>query len=746
MVRVPNVATLDQWRERGRVKDENHFSEQRIHAQLVACKHFKYQNMTLPSHIYLDRDGKTSVEIPINYLGKYARIKQNKLVMHAPMVHIVDKSGNERVDRSAADLAQKIWADIVYRHEFKHIIKDWAFDYTVLGECIARISWDPQKGTPVQSIPNNMIDISNNSSRGAEDGIVGDVGPSSSESLESTTVTMFSGDLSIERVEPWNLIRPEECKDIKDAEWLCIDRFINRDTIKSWFPNDADMQNKISASMGNESATSFMYDMSQGFYEAQNLVRVSEMYFRPCAKYPYGYYIFFTNNTILYNGELPFGIFPILHRGQLRTNSNPRGHSLLRDGKPIQAEINRCFGQAIEHSLSLGDDKIFLPEGSKIPKTVKEPGCRILFYSSPLNFKEPVIVSGRTGMQHVEQGFKFIDIMKDLFNEVDPNAAGSPTPTRAGTQNIMGMLFSSSQDREKNAFYASDFEDFLVRTCDCILKIVRNFYTDEQLMTALGESDFASAEDFKNHKLRDTIEVEPTTHSTFNTFGRQHVFDVAMQYASKYLQPKDVGLILQAMPLGNKDVAFQGLVFDQKIADGLIRNLDNGRDIPINPLGEDIPFMIKNLISRIKDPGFINKPPFIQELYNKKLMEYQQIEAQQQQLQMQLDKQMIPVDGPLVKIGTMNVPNTTGGSKATVPLRLPEGALKWLREALDQRGMTQERLVGMDMATKNRILTVAQQIAASGQGGQPQESQQSLPPPQSQQMAGQPDLSNVLGV
>ena len=200
------------------------------------------------------------------------------------------------------------------------------------------------------------------------------------------------------------------------------------------------------------------------------------------------------------------------------------------------------------------------------------------------------------------------------------------------------------------------------------------------------------------------------------------------------------------MPLGNKDLAFQGLVFDQKIADGLIRNLDNGRDVPINPLGEDIPFMIKNLISRIKDPGFVNKPPFIQELYNNKLLEYQQLEAQQQQMQMQLNEQMIPVDGPLVKIGTMNVPNTGGGSKATVPLRLPESALRWLREALDNRGITQERLVGMDMATKNRVLTLAQQIAASGQGGQPQQQQ---PPPQlppgSQQMGGQPDLSSILG-
>ena len=163
--------------------------------------------------------------------------------------------------------------------------------------------------------------------------------------------------------------------------------------------------------------------------------------------------------------------------------------------------------------------KYFCLKAVRIPKTVKEPGCRILFYSSPLNFKEPVIVSGRTGIQHIEQGFKFIEIIKDLFNEVDSSSVGTGTPPRAaGTQNIMGMLFSSSQDREKNAFHSSDFEDFLVRTCECALKFARNFYTNEQLMTALGESDFASAEDFKNHKLRDTIEVEPTTYSTFNTF------------------------------------------------------------------------------------------------------------------------------------------------------------------------------------------------------------------------------------
>lgn len=716
MRRRVEVGVLEDMRERGFRKDEPHFSEQRINSQLVSGLHFTHQNMELPSHVYIDdASGGTEVEIAVNYLGKYSRIKQNKLVMHAPMVRVVSKSDDERVDRKASELAQRVWEDIVYRHEFRRLIKLWAYDYVVLGECIARISWDRDRGT-LEGVVNKSKDSAGMGYdegfrlHGTDGGVVGGTYPSDMEPV-SNVVGVFSGDLSIERVEPWNLIRPEECKDIKDAEWLCIDRYMHINTVRNWFNNDPDKRAKIFAGGDDAYNSHYMYDLSNGFHQVNRHVRVSELYYRPCSDFPRGYYVYFTNNCILFEGELPLGEFPIVYRGQLSSVGNCRHHSIIRDAKPVQAEINRCVGKAIQHSLTLGDDKIFMPQGSKISDKIQEPGSRVLLYASQLQ-QQPVVIEGRTGIQHMDHAERFVSLLKDIFDERDPGDQSGGG--RGLGQDPMAMLFASYQEQERNSFYGSEFEQFLVKTCEGILKFARSFYTDRQLLSALGDNEYAAVEDFRGHALRDTVEVAPISDSANSVFGKQRAFELALQYASSQLPPKDIGLILQGMPLGNKDVAFQSLNLDHQIADGLLRNLDNGRDVPIDPLGEDLQFMVKTLTTQIKLPGFKQKSWEVRELYKKKLYEYQQIMAEQQSREMELNMKSIPTDGPLVKISGLHVENPAGGSKTTVPARLPLRSLYWLMDRLKQRGISQEQLMGLDMASREQVLRMASQMASGG--------------------------------
>ena len=744
MIRGNDVSKLVELRTAGFIKDRSHFAEQRINAQLVAGHHFNYQNTELPSLVYMDRGGGTEVEIAVNYLAKYARIKQNRLTTHAPMVRVVPKSTDERVDRKSAEIAQLVWEDIVYRHQFRKLIKLWAYDYIVLGECIARLSWDPDKGDLMQTETLSPEDDYGYGSEDKDGSIVSEAGAMGGygqpeELPESDSIGTFTGDLSIERVSPWNLIRPQECENINEAKWLCIDRFVHLKTVKNWMRNHPEKRKQIAPGDMAESSE-YMFDMSSGMREVKDHVRVSEMYFRPCSEYPNGYYSFFTDNVVLFEGELPLGLFPIHYRGYLTAPGNPRHHSIIRDAKPIQAEINRCVGKAITHSLTLGDDKVFLPTGSNIDEKQSEPGSRIIFYQpNPSGGSSgPTVIEGRTGIQHMDQAQRFVAMMQDIFDETDPAVIQGGSPKDAMKRDPMALLHASYKEKEDNSFYGEEFEQFLVLVTQDVLHMARGYYNDQQLLTALGLNEYAAVDDFRKNPLRDTVEIEPTSDSALSIIGRQHAFSTALQYVGARLPPKDIGLLLEGMPLGNKDLAFQGLNQDHKIADNLIRNLDNGRDIKINPLGEDIEFMIKSLISKIKEPGFIYKPWNVQQLYTQKLQEYQQIAAQQQQMMMELNKQLIPTDGPLVKIGSMHVPNPNkSSSRTTIPARLPQAAIEWVIQRLEQQNMNQEKLMGLDMASQQSVMQTAQQMLGQGGGGpgggQPQPMPQQMPP---QGMAG----------
>ena len=198
----------------------------------------------------------------------------------------------------------------------------------------------------------------------------------------------------------------------------------------------------------------------------------------------------------------------------------------------------------------------------------------------------------------------------------------------------------------------------------------------------------------------------------------------ALQYAGGSLPPKDLSLLLEGMPLGNQDVAFSSLNKDYKIADSMIRSLDKGYDVDIDPLGEDIQFMMTSLVYEIKQDGFRDKPYEIQQLFRNKLAQYQEVHANQLAQQMELNKGMIPTGGPMVKISGMYVPNPNkSSSKTVVPFRISRDTLMWVDKRLKEQGTTQEQLIGQDMASQEAIMKMAQQIAAQQQGGgqQPQE-------------------------
>jgi hypothetical protein len=112
---------------------------------------------------------------------------------------------------------------------------------------------------------------------------------------------------------------------------------------------------------------------------------VKEYYFKPCAEYPNGYYCIAVDEAILHEGELPHGIFPIVHVGFDEASTSARSFSIIKQIRPCQAEINRCISRIVEHHLTLGDDKLITQPGATISAGATAHGIKVIKVGMELN-------------------------------------------------------------------------------------------------------------------------------------------------------------------------------------------------------------------------------------------------------------------------------------------------------------------------------------------------------------------------
>jgi hypothetical protein len=91
---------------------------------------------------------------------------------------------------------------------------------------------------------------------------------------------------------------------------------------------------------------------------------IKEYYFKPSSVYgPNGYFYITTEHGILFEGEIPFGVYPISYRGFKKIQTSARARSVVKVLRPYQYEINRAASKMVEHQLVHGDDKVITPLG-----------------------------------------------------------------------------------------------------------------------------------------------------------------------------------------------------------------------------------------------------------------------------------------------------------------------------------------------------------------------------------------------
>jgi hypothetical protein len=525
---------------------------------------------------------------------------------------------------------------------------------------------------------------------------------------------IFSGDFVFETVLAFNLLRDPDAESMDESKYLIVRKMIDVEDVKRMIPeDDPDRETKLGYIQASSETTYKIFDTNKATYEdGKGKLMLREHYYRPGSKHPKGYFYITTEKGILFEGELPFGVFPIAYRGFNKIQTSARAHSMIKIIRPYQYEVNRAASRVVEHQLLYSDDKVITPPGGKMSKGSELPGMRHFTAVG-----QPIVIPGRVG----EQFFSYISTqIEEMYQVVDELVDETDMPQQLDAYTL---LFRSISRKKKYGKYAKEFQAFLKDVYWIYLRLAKEYFDEHRFIRAAGRREKINIAEFKSQdELSVQIKLVDSNEDAESMLGKTIILNQILQYVGKDLPKEALGRVLTNMPFANSDQIFDRLTMHEKNIENDLLAMDRGEDRPAEE-DDKHELYIEALTSRIKSPDFKTLAPEIMEKYRAKRDQHRQGMAMIEQKIMLAKQEAIPMTGNLVKVDQYIMEN---GKQ--VRMTLPSDLISWAKEKLDMQGLSQQRLDMLGGADQAAIASAMVQGAPGQQGPMPQDPQQQLMP------------------
>jgi len=664
----------------GEMMDKGKFAEFRSNLRMISGQHYNNEKRKYFVNRIREQQNLTDsqkLRLTKNHTGKIFSLYVNNIVSNTPGLTILPNNKKEIQDQKSADLNRDVWERAVVKHKLRGKFRNFAKDFCGMGECALRLIWDPNKGDLVGYEPKmERLDVPGIDEQGniiEEIPVYDQMG----QEVPDYDRPVFSGEFVFKRIEPYNLIRPKQAKNIDEAAWLCEREMMDIGDLKKIYRDDPE---KIKIITESQDETFLMFDGHQADYRvSKKETLILSFFFRPCMKYPKGYFIIKTLSGILEQGELPEGIFPIVYQNWDQHDTNPRGRSKFVDGKPYQIEINRCASSIATHQVTLGPDKLIGNTMGKIEHSAIIPGVQFIKLNSGGELKH---LPGRTGDQYVpymnSQIQEYYSVMMLPEEAIDKESVSG---------DAFASLFKSLKQKKKFSMYVEKFEEFMVETCKLYLRMAKIYLPDEELIVAIGNDEIVNIEEFRNsEEITYQIKIEPGNSDLETQYGQQLVLNQALQYVGSSLDKQSIGKLLKSMPFANVEDVISDFVMDEENADNLILALERG-DQPVVSRFDDNLYMMSKLVHRMRKPDFKYLSPEIQDAFEQYYEAFNEQEVAKQEELQRAQSGYIPTGGYGVKADFY-----VEEDGKTKRVELPSESIDWLLKKLADQGSSQEAM------------------------------------------------------
>lgn len=663
------IEKLNKMFKEGERADKKLFSEQRTNILLRSGDHYNKRQTDrliedLRSRGVINR--KQKIRLTKNHIHRICNIYQNSILETNPDVVAEPFNKDELQDVKEAQMANAIIDWVKRTNDYESKQEKFAHDFVTIGESFAIVRFDYSKGP----IGRTMQD---------EDG-------------EAAPL----GEFVIDRVFGFDMKRDPNARDNAETKWWIKETMVDLEDFKVMAKELSNTNVDIDKIESSAKGTYKIFDANCGEYrETKDQVNVRELFYKPSVRYPNGWYAMFIDEHIIYQDELPFGIYPVVTEGFDELTTSPRSTAIVRVCRPYQVEINRAGSKMAEHQITLGDDKVFIQKGTKISSGGYMHGVRAFQVSG----QQPIIQAGRNGAQYLEYQLSQIREMYEAANlehiMADKEVVGDPYQ----------LLFRSMKEKKRFVKYVGKFGRFEKRIFEKVLQMAKHYLTPEHIIRVNGRSEIVNIPEFiESDTDKYEICVKPQSGDVETKFGKILGITQTLQYTGSQLASDQIGALIRQLPYGNDEQLFSTLTIDTDNAMNDILALDRGNVVQVN-LNDNHDFMIKALQHRMKKSDFRFLPPEVQNNYQVKLAQHEMFKRQLMTEAMANEQGIIPTGGFLT---TVNASAFNPNTNRVERIKLPSNAIQWLVERLTLQGNMMEDVGDLPQDSQNRILSTPQ--------------------------------------
>lgn len=684
---MPNldIASLNSWYDEADAANRELFAEQRSNILLTAGVHYSANVQRNLERISAASNLTEAQKLRLtkNHVQRVVRHYKGSILSYAGGVAISPQQENELQDQKAAEQNQAVWDDAKTKYRLKERTREWANDFTQIGEVGAIIRRDPNVGEFVGY-------------EGATDPETGApvLDAETGAQAADETRPVFRGGFVFETIYGYNLLQHPGSKTLRGTP-VCIRKMVPKKELEARYKDDQEKLKYIQASSDDEFV---VFDADKARYtKEKDQVCWREYYWPKCHEYPMGYYAMSTRSGICEEGPLPEGIWPIAFALFDQSPSAPRGRSIVKVIRPWQAEINRASSQQAQHQITVGDDKIVYQAGTKLQSGALLPGVRGITYQG----MQPQILAGRDGSQF---GAYIDQQVRDLYAAVDLEHLFDEKPT--GAIEPYTLLYRSAKDQLKFSEYHEKFEQFLIDLCSIYLEMARFYLEDDELIYIMGRKEQVNIDEFRSTTpLQYRIKMEAQAETIESKLGKQLTINHTLQYVGNKLEKEDIGKLMRSMPYGNFEESFSDFTIDYDNAQNIMLSIERGQQ-PAFSQFDNHEYIVKRLGKRVREADFPYLDDRIKQLYQLVYVQHRDAYTKQVEAEMRAKDEMIPIGGAMIGCD-MYVPDKKNPDNAPKRVRVPYQALDWLINTLEQQGMTMEKL---EMQNQQTIAEMADQI------------------------------------
>jgi hypothetical protein len=683
-----------------------HYDEQKHNVMLYAGNHYSKVNSKIWQKVRDSKNIPENVKIRLtkNHLNRIMKSFINNTISYAPGVTILPKDSSNIHDIKQAKLSRSVLDDYKYKSKYEQKVRRSIENFFIIGECFVKIVWDASAGDIVGY-------------EGLTDELGQPILDQTGQPVIDENKPVFEGGFITEVIPGFDIFIDRGSRTIDESPFIGVKKMVQTSELEGLVENDPmftpeEKEAKLQYIKGasNESYAVFNpMDSSVSYPDDQTLTK--EYYFKPCMEYPKGYFYITTTAGILWEGELQTDekgkpVFPIKYALCDEFEGSPRGYSPMKQGRPVQAEINRASSKIAETQITLGDDKIITMQGSGITEGEKLNGIRQIKVSNAMDYK---IVEGRSGEQYLNYVNDQITELYRIMGIQDDSAE------KQTAQDMQLKLYQSLKDKKKFTFYSDKVERFLVEWADAIIKLSKANLRDDTVIKAVGSNEAINIEEFKNtNEMCYDIKVVPLTDDVESTMGKYMQLNNVLQYGK--LDERTTGMLIKELPFVDGERIAGHLALAHTEAENIILALDRG-EMPVISIFDNNEVIVQELVRRMRQGDWkylISKNPQVEQNYMKQYEERVANINQKMEELKKVNMGIIPTGGPQIKVDAY-IPDPSNPAKS-VRATVDQKSFEWFIERLGEQGATMEVMPEAGVQTQIDMLSPQASGGVNNQG------------------------------